>query len=225
LRTATALAAALLAWGAPLRAQNDAPDGQVMGTRDNRILWIFPNYMTVDEERSVPSITSREKALIAVKDSFDPYAFPIAGAFAGINYAQDRDASWGRGADKYAKLYFAAFADQTMSNMMSEAVFPVVLRQDPRFFRLGRGGIWHRAGYAVTRVFVTRSDSGEPQFNYSEFGGNAVMAAASDLYYPRDDRAVGDAATRFGTQIGFDLFANIGKEFWPDVKRWLTGRD
>jgi len=195
-----------------------------MGSREDRIVWIFPNYQTVDEANSKPVISSRDKLTIAIKDSVDPYAFPVAGMFAGINYAEDRDASWGQGTDKYGKLYFAALADQTLSNVLSEAAFPIALSQDPRYFRLGRGGFWHRAGYAAMRVFVTRGDSGGAQFNFSEFGGNAAAAAASDLYYPRDDRTFGNTATRFATQIGFDLFADVGKEFWPDVKNWLRSR-
>jgi hypothetical protein len=195
-----------------------------MGSEKNRILWIFPNYRTVDEEKSLPSITPREKLTIAAKDSFDPYAFPVAGLFAGVSQAENQDPSWGRGAEGYGKRYFAALADQTMSNMMAEAAFPIMLHQDPRFFRLGRGGFFHRFGYAASRIFVTRADSGEAQFNYSEFGGNAVMAATSNLYYPPENATFGNTAGRFGTQLAFDMIANISKEFWPDVKRWLVGK-
>ena len=67
---------------------------------------------------------------------------------------------------------------------MTEGVFPVVLHQDPRFFRLGRGGFFYRVGYAASRVFITRGDDGAAQFNASEFGGNAVMAIGSNLYTP-----------------------------------------
>jgi hypothetical protein len=195
-----------------------------MGSERNRVLWIFPNYRTVDEERGIPSITAREKLMIATKDSIDPFAFPVAGLFAGINQAANQQPSWGRGADGYGKRYLAALADQTMSNVMVEAAFPVMLHQDPRYLRLGTGGIWHRAGYAASRIFVTRTDSGEPQFNYSEFGGNAAMAAASNLYYPPEDRNFGNTAARYGTQILFDMIADVSKEFWPDVKRWLVGK-
>jgi hypothetical protein len=229
---ASILAAALALLGLPLAAQTSAPDGvqastatgRAMGSKKDRVLWVFPNYRTVDEERSLPSISSKYKLTIATRDSFDPYAFPIAGFFAGIDQAEDKDAVWGRGASGYGKRYFAAFTDQTVSNMMSEAAFPILLHQDPRYFRLGRGGFWHRAGYAASRVFVTRTDDGEAQFNYSEFGGNAVMAAAGNLYYPADDRTFGTTATRFGVQIAFDLVADVSKEFWPDVREWLVGR-
>jgi hypothetical protein len=195
-----------------------------MGTKEDRILWVFPNYKTVDEDRSRPTISAKDKLTIAAKDSFDPYAFPIAGLFAGLSQLQNQYPVWGRGTVGYEKRLVGAFGDQTMSNLMTEAVFPIMLHQDPRFFRLGRGSISHRAGYALTRVFVTRGDDRRPQFNYSEFGGNAVMAGAGMLYYPRQYATIGNASLRFGSQVIFDMLADVGKEFWPDVKHWLVGK-
>lgn len=199
-------------------------DGQIMGTKNDRILWVFPNYRTVDQAKSQPTITPREKLSIALNDSFDPYAFPVAGLFAGIAQAQDRPEAWAQTADGFKKRYLAAYADQTISNLMAEGLFPIMLKQDPRYLRLGRGGFRHRAGYALTRIFVTMTDSREQQFNYSEFGGNAVMAGASILYRPSQQRTIGNAAQTFGIQLAVDSLGNVGKEFWPDVKSWLTGK-
>src|SRR5208282_5315459 len=99
-----------------------------------------------------------------------------------------------------------------------------LLHQDPRYFRLGRGGLWHRTGYAISRVFITRTDTGEDQLNYSEFLGNTSSTAISNGYYPRQDRTVGGNVVRFGTQISFDIITDIGKEFWPDCKKFLLRR-
>jgi len=195
-----------------------------MGTKEDRLFWVVPNYRTVDEQKSIDVITAKEKFTIAMKDSFDPYAFPVAGLFAGISQAENEYPSWGQGTVGFEKRYFSALADQTVSNMMSEAVFPILLHQDPRFLRLGRGGIWHRLSYAVNRVLVTRGDDGSAQFNTSECAGNAVMVIGSYLYTPRQDRSAGDTASKWGTQLGVDAVGNIFKEFWPDIKQKLTGR-
>jgi hypothetical protein len=195
-----------------------------MGTKEDRLFWIIPNYRTVDEEKSIASISAKEKITIALRDSFDPYAFPVAGVFAGISQAENEYPSWGRGVAGFEKRYFGALADQTVSNMMSEAVLPIMLHQDPRFFRLGRGGILYRLSYAASRVLVTRGDDGAAQFNFSEVGGNAVMAIGSNLYTPRQDRSPGDTASMWGIQLGIDMIGNVFKEFWPDIKQKLTGR-
>ena len=208
-----------------VRAQ-DAPRVSTapVRARPDRVLWIFPNYRSVDSDSMPTALSAGGKLDIAFNDSFDPYAFPVAGLFAGVAEAENQYPSLGHGARAYGKYYAAALADQTLSNGFSEALFPILLRQDPRYFRLGRGGFWHRTGYSLTRVFVARGDDGSPQFNYSEFAGNAAMAAAGDLYYPGESRTLGDTAGRFGSQVVFDMLADFGKEFWPDIKRRLTGR-
>ena len=76
------------------------------------------------------------------------------------------------------KLYGA------IENFMTEAVFPTLLRQDPRFFQLGKGGFWKRTAYAVSRIFVTRTDSGHNQFNFSEILGSASGGRHLHLQLP-----------------------------------------
>ncbi len=196
-----------------------------MGTKKDRLFWFIPNYQTVDEQHSTPSISAADKFTIAIKDSFDPYAFPIAAFYAGIAQVQNEYPSWGHGGlTGYENRFFAALADQTVSNMMAEGVFPVLLHQDPRFLRLGRGSFLDRVGDAASRIFITRGDDGSVQFNASEVGGNAVMAIGSNLYTPAQDRSVSDTATKWGIQLGVDMIGSVFREFWPDIKQMLTGK-
>ncbi len=219
MRLGTWACAVLLLVGRP--AWSEEPT-QVMGTKEDRLFWFIPNYRTVEERRSTPFISAADKFLIATKDSLDPFAFPAAGFFAGIAQVQNEYPSWGHGGLKgYDNRFFAALADQTVSNTMAEGVFPVLLHQDPRFLRLGRGGFFYRLGYAASRVFITRGDDGGAQFNASELGGNAVMAISSNLYTPGEGAS--DTAVRWGIQLGVDMVGSIFREFWPDIKQLLTG--
>ena len=106
---------------------------------------------------------------------------------------------------------------------MTEAVFPTLLHQDPRYFRRGTGSGWSRLGYAMGQIFWTHRDSGGVQFNYSEIAGNSVAVAISNAYYA-DNRTARDAVSKLGMQIGVDMAANILKEFWPEVERKLPWR-
>jgi len=54
--------------------------------------------------------------------------------------------------------------------LLTEAIFPSSLHEDPRFFRCGTGSGWSRLKYAVGQIFIAHTDSGEKQFNVSEFG-------------------------------------------------------
>jgi len=141
----------------------------------------------------------------------------VAGIFAGSSMAQCQY-DFGQGAQGFAKYYGGAFADQAMGNMMSKGLFPIALRQDPRYFVKGSGGFWKRTGYAISREFITRGDDGGNQFNTSELAGNAVAAGISNAYYPAANRSFGTTVNKWSQQIGLDAAFNIMKEFWPDVR-------
>ena len=123
----------------------------------------------------------------------------------------------------YAKRFASSYGDQAIGNMMTEAIFPSLLREDPRYFRIGEAGgsTWHRVGYALTRVFVVRTDKGKWDFNYSEWLGNGATVAISNLYYP-DTRNASDNVQKLGIQVGTDALSQVLKEFWPDLKRHLS---
>jgi hypothetical protein len=132
-----------------------------------------------------------------------------------------RQCAFGQGAQGFAKYYGGAFADQAIGNMMSEALFPMALHQDPRYFEKGTGGFWKRTGYALSREVITRGDDGQNHFNTSELAGNAVAAGISNLYYPAADRSLGNTANKWSQQIALDAAFNIMEEFWPDVRHKL----
>jgi hypothetical protein len=138
---------------------------------------------------------------------------------AGISQAANSEPGYGQGASGYAKRYGSAFADNAIGNYWTGAILPSLLRQDPRYYQLGQGGFFHRVGYTVSRIFVTRSDSGREQFNYSEIAGNAIAAGISNAYHPVQDRTAVGNITVWWTQIGWDTTANLVKEFWPDIHR------
>ena len=193
-----------------------SPDDKSWGK--THILWIIPNYRADESSDVYHPLTHKEKFKVALSDSFDPSAFLVAGVFAGINMAQDQYPSFGQGAAGFGKYYGGAFADQAIGNFMTEAIFPIALHQDPRYFVKGSGGFWKRTGYAISREVVTRGDNGHDQFNASEIGGNAIAAGISNLYYPSADRTLSKTATRWGQQLALDTFFNVVKEFWPDVR-------
>ncbi len=128
------------------------------------------------------------------------------------------DRSFGQGVAGYGRYFGTAYADLFIADYMSEAVFPILLHQDPRYFRRGTGTAWSRLGYAVAHEFVTRSDSGRIQFNYSEIVGNSAAVAISNAYYS-DNRTASNGISNLGMQLGVDTLSNILMEFWPDLQR------
>jgi hypothetical protein len=104
--------------------------------------------------------------------------------------------------------------------MLTEGILPSLLHEDPRYFRLGEGTKKHRFGYALSRILVTRTNSGHNTFNIAEVGGNASAVALSNAWYP-DTRTASDNGQKLAIQLATDAFSNVLKEFWPDVKKRL----
>ena len=208
--------------GNPVQA--DKTQADTKKSKDDRMFYVMPNYLTVDSQSQVKPISWKEKFAMAAKGSFDPYEFTVVGIVAGIRQAENSYPGFGQGAEGYAKRYGAAFADQVDGNIMVGGVFPSILKTDPRYFQLGKGSHGHRFGYAVSRIFVTRTDSGRHIFNIPEFAGNATAIAISNVYYPASDRSFSSSLQGWGTQMGIDAFGNELKEFWPDIHHYLQER-
>lgn len=198
---------------------------QETGTVNDRLFEVLPNYGTVETSENLPPLSSGQKFRIATASVFDWAASPFNGALAAISQAKNDPSSWGQGWEAYGKRYGASFADNSIGTYMTVAVFPSLLREDPRYFQVGKGGFGHRAFYAMNRLFVTRKDSGSLGFNYSESVGNAAAAALSNIYHPAQDRTASRNASTFGFLILFDGLANELKEFWPDIRRKLLHKD
>jgi hypothetical protein len=200
--------------------QNDGQgQAQKDQKKDDRMFYVMPNYLTVENEAGVKPLRWKDKFAMTAKGAFDPYEFCIVGVVAGIRQAENTDPSFGQGAAGYGKRYGTAMADQVDGNMMVGAVFPTILKTDPRYFQMGTGRFLHRFGYAISRIFVARKDSGGQVFNVSEVAGNGVAIGISNLYYPAADRSVSSNLNGWGVQMGIDAFGNELKEFWPDIHR------
>jgi hypothetical protein len=206
------------------RQSNPQPSGQQNKPSKNHIFWVIPNYRADENSVEIKPLTPGAKFKVAFDDSFDPSAFLVAGVFTGIAEAQNQYRAFGDGAAALGKYYAASFADQAIGNMMTEALFPVALHQDPRYFVRNTGGFWKRTGYAISREVVTRGDDGRNHFNTSELAGNAVAAGISNAYYPAQNRSLGNTMGKWGQQLALDTLFNVMKEFWPNVRDKLFAR-
>jgi hypothetical protein len=156
-----------------------------------------------------------------MQDSFDYSSFAWAGILSLQSFAMHSDPELGQGIAGYGRYYWRTLADGVSGTFFTEAIVPAITRQDPRYYTLGHGSFFHRAGYALSRVFVTRTDDGAPSFNWSAVVGDGLEAGLSNAYYPPQERGLGQTARSWGTQMESDVLNNIVKEFWPDIRRKL----
>jgi hypothetical protein len=188
----------------------------------DRIFSLVPNYYTVDAENhhQIPPISAGAKFKLFAKSTFDPGGFIVIGILAGESQGLDTDPEWGQGAAGYGRRYASSFADETIEGFTTTALFPVLFHQDPRYFRLGQGKFWHRTGYAISRIVVTRTDSARNTFNASEIVGAAV-AGVSVAYHPAAERTWVGAGSTVGSDVAVDTVSNFFREFWPDIEHKL----
>ena len=192
---------------------------QVREEEQQRVLGAIPNFY-VTYVKDAPPLTSKQKFNMAWKTSIDPITFLSTGAFAGIEQANNSYSAWGQGTEGYAKRYAAGYADNFIGTMLSSALLPSLLKQDPRYFYKGTGTIRARSLYAIANAVICKSDKGRWQPNYSSITAGFASAGISNLYYP--------AANRNGMSLTLENFSidkatgaaqNIFQEF---VVRKLT---
>ncbi|HVZ18693.1 MAG TPA: hypothetical protein VG897_16350 [Terriglobales bacterium] len=199
------------------------PDGpQPQPTPQKRKFMSFSPPLSVANDAK--PLKPGEKFTLFVFNTVNPFQFVATAASAGISQANDSYPSWGQGAEGYGKRYGAAYADTAASSFFGTFFYPTILQQDPRYFRKETGGFGTRLSYAITRIFVTRTDHGRSAPNASLWMGAMTSGGLANIYYPTDQQGIGLTFQRAGINIGTTAGFNVAREFWPDVSRRLFHR-
>jgi hypothetical protein len=208
-------------------------------TSNDRLFFALPNFLTVDKNGKIIPLTSGQKFKVVARGAFDPVQIPWYGVLSAISQASNSEPAYGQGWEAYGKRFGTFAADGTIENFFVGAIVPSILHQDPRFFPKPEGSFFSRATYAASRIVITRGDSGRREFNFSEVFGSALASAISTYsYHPRrtligestkngvvtydyaaSERTLGNTASVWLSQMGYDAITIVLKEFWPDIRR------
>ena len=206
--------------------QNAAPQNKkkkkddTEGQQTKRMFWLVPNFGAVNADTQLPPMTTRQKFVLASKDSITDYSsYTWTGILAEQALLLNSDPELGQGFAGYGRYYWRAFTDGVSGTFFTEAIVPALTHEDPRYYTMGKGGFFHRTAYAISRAFVTKTDSGGSAFNWSEVGGNALEAGLSNAYYPPQERGLSQTAVNFGTQMESAVLNHVFQEFWPDIRK------
>lgn len=185
---------------------------QIKEQEKQRVLGVIPNFYVTYIPNAVP-LNSRQKFQLAWKTVLDPVSFGLTGAIAGIQQATNEFGGYGQGAEGYGKRYGAAYADLVSSTFIGAAIFPSLLKQDPRYFYRGTGSKRSRFLYAVANSVICKGDNGHWQTNYSSILGSIASGGISNLYYPSNERGAGLIFENAAIGIGATAAANLLQEF------------
>jgi len=165
-------------------------------------------------------LSPHQKFHIFVEQTYSVYTFANTAFDAGWAQMTDDWPAYGQGAAGYGKRYGALLANHEAGSFFENFLFPTLLRQDPRYFRMGDGhSIFARVPYAMSRVLITRSDSGHGTFNSSLLLGLLFVDGLTNSYYPRPQRGLGETMSRFGGGVLSSAETNLLREFMPDMVR------
>jgi hypothetical protein len=187
---------------------------QIKAQEKQRLIGVIPNFYTSYIYDAAP-LTWKQKFSLAARGTFDPVSVIGVGMAAGKEQARNDYAGYGQGAAGYSKRFAAKFVDGRSSDFLTHAVFPSVFHQDPRYYYQGSGSVKSRLVHAVSSAFVTRSDSGRTEPNYSYLLGDTSAAALSNLYYPQANRGAHLVFTNAAVGLAGRVSGNLLREFLP----------
>ena len=194
------------------------------GQQTKRILGILPNFTAVSANTYLPPLSWKQKFWLSTEGTFDYSSFISVGLQAAIEQATNTYPEFHHGAAAYGRYYWHTFTDAAAEDYLVGAILPSITHEDPRYYTLYRGGLLHRAGYAISRLYITKKDSGGKTFNFSEIVGSGVATEVSGRYYPRLERSSGEVLERWASQLLNDGIGNVVEEFWPDINHKLFHR-
>jgi hypothetical protein len=191
--------------------------------QSQRMLGLIPNFGTTSRQ-DAPPLTSGEKFHLFAKSAFDPVQLATVGMQAGMGQAEDEFPEYGQGAAGYGQRYGATLADEVSGGFWANYFYPVLLKEDPRYFRLGEGSVGHRIGYALLQEVVCHTDKGGRSIAWENLLGAFTTGGVSNLYYPAAERGAGLTMSRSAIAIGYGSLGGLVVEFYPDISRHLFHR-
>jgi hypothetical protein len=183
---------------------------------NTRVVGVVPAFNVATFDTNTP-LTANQKFHLFWRSSLDPFTLIAPAAKAVIYSAAGLNSGYGSGASGFFKRYGAAIADGTTGRFFRSYMYPVLLHEDPRYFRIANGTKKSRTGYALTRVFVTRTDAGSNRFNWSKLLAGFSSSGLSNLYYPQENRGPALTFSNVGLSYIGEAAMNVVKEFWPDI--------
>ena len=184
-----------------------------------RVLGLVPRFGTTHVNAT--PLTSKEKFHLWATSSYDPVTLTLLAAGAGIGQAENQHAGYGQGAQGFAKRYGAAVADSTSAGFFSNYLYPVIFKQDPRYFRLGEGSFKKRFAHSLVEQVVAHQDHGGRMLHFSNILGAISSGGLSNIYYPKEDRGLALTAEGSGFALMYGEIGGLFNEFWPDVQNRL----
>jgi hypothetical protein len=135
--------------------------------------------------------------------------------------ATDQTPGFGDEFGGWAKRFGADMARSASNNFFGTFLIASVVHEDPRFYVEKDLSFKQTVKYAAVRLVWTRSDNGDPMFNYSGTLGTLAGEALANTYYPEENRGVSSTFIRFGSDMAWRFGGNMLRQYWPKINKKL----
>ncbi|MDQ1694244.1 MAG: hypothetical protein QOH85_1779 [Acidobacteriaceae bacterium] len=216
------------------KEQQRTADEDLKKAEKQRILGVMPMFQMVNGSDHVLPLRPKQKFQLMWKSSTDPFIFSLDALVALVGQADDsnsgtkivtnpdgtkRVARWGfpQGVNGYFQRFGTSYADTLDGNFWGNAVLPALLKEDPRYFRMGTGSFTRRFLYSASTTVWCRRDNGKWGPNYANVAGNFISGGISNLYYPSEEGGFEKTTIGALTVTAEGTFGAELIEFWPDI--------
>ena len=204
-----------------------ASEAELQRELHQRLAGVVPNFNAVLDGSTTP-LSSGQKMRASFRAAIDPYQITLAAITGAFGQATDTHSTidpdgfhhgYQQGMIGYGKRFGAGFIDQFDGTILGNGVFPVLLHQDARYYRMGTGSFKKRFLYSIGTTIYCKGDNGKWQPNVSNMLGNIASGGISNLYYPAADRGFDLTMEQALTVTAEGAFGALLIEFYPDIRQ------
>ena len=177
---------------------------------------IYPYQRFLSSNVVIP-MTWQQKGYMAVHNLTDPSNIGTILGISAITVGADSHSAYGPGLKGYGKSVGVSLLQDATGQFFGVFAIPVLVHQDPRYFRMPHATIPRRIVYSVSRSFVSQHDNGRSMPNYAVLLTYPIGAELSNFYVPGIQSNGASTGKRILTGYALDPVNNLLTEFLPDI--------
>jgi hypothetical protein len=169
----------------------------------------------------VKPLTDEQKFRLAVHEMKDPFNLAVLTGGGGIYIASNAHNPYGPGMKGWGKIEGYSLVQDAQGVFLGTFLIPVLTHEDPRYHRMGAGGIRRRVLHAALHTYVSQHDDGRLMPNYAVLGNYVIGSELANLWVPGTPVNASSTAKRIGLGIALDPAGTMIGEFLPDIARHI----
>ena len=173
----------------------------------------------IEPRQTAEPFSGPEKLVFSLTEIARPITLLPSLYSASYEQLFNSDPKYGHDAGAFGEKFGASMLRRASLRVFADGAFATAFHQDPRYYRIAHGSIFHRSLLSMRQAIIRRGDDGDNQFNYSGIAGRAVSAALTVTYYPEPSVTAKVVGTTFLYSIATDAGGNLLLEFLPNMIR------